>query len=443
MKGLLFTYALTYGGAVVSLFNPFIGLLIYICFAIIKPESLWHWSVPAGNYSRIIAIALLVGWAANGFGNWNIGRARAVLWALLGYMVWFALSAAQAYNSAVSWNVTEATAKIVLPFVVGITIIDSVGKLKTLAWVIMLSQGYVAYDLNMSYLAGYNRMTDVGFGGMDNNCNAIAMVCGAGFAFFLGLAETGWRRWLAFIAAALMTHAVLFAFSRGGMVALIIAGAVSFILIPKRPAYYFYLVLAVMLGLRMAGPEVRDRFFTTFADKAERDSSSQSRIDMWGTCLDLTVEHPLFGIGPNNFPVLAQKVGYTAGKQAHSLWMQVGAELGIPGLGFLLAFYLITMVRLWQLAKIADPIAPDVANSCRMVIAALTGFMVAAQFVSLAGLELPYYVTLVGAGYLKCCDGLTIAEPEWISEHDASLSRSDPAPRHGSWSANPVVSRTN
>ena len=39
MKGLLFTYALTYGGAVVSLFNPFYGLLIYVCFAIMRPET--------------------------------------------------------------------------------------------------------------------------------------------------------------------------------------------------------------------------------------------------------------------------------------------------------------------------------------------------------------------------------------------------------------------
>ena len=362
MKGLLFTYALTYGGAVVSLFNPFVGLLIYICFAIIKPESMWHWSVPAGNYSRIIAIALLVGWAANGFGNWNIGRARAVLWALLGYMAWFALSSLQAYDSVVSWHATEATAKIVLPFVVGITIIDSVQKLKALAWVIMLSQGYVAYDLNMSYLSGYNRLTDVGFGGMDNNCNAIAMACGAGFAFFLGLAETGWRRWLAFIAAAVMTHAILFAFSRGGMVALIIAGVVSFFLIPKRPIYYFYLLLAVVVGLRMAGPEVRDRFFSTFADQAERDTSAQSRIDMWTICADVTVEHPVFGIGPNNFPVLASRLGLTEGKQAHSLWLQVGAELGFPGLGFLLAFYLLTMVRLWHLARAVDPLDPDIED---------------------------------------------------------------------------------
>ena len=36
-----------------------------------------------------------------------------------------------------------------------------------------------------------------------------------------------------------------------------------------------------------------------------------------------------------------------------------------------------------------------------MVIAALTGFCVAAQFVSLEALEIPYYVALLGAGALK------------------------------------------
>ena len=77
VKGLLFTFLLTYGGGLVSLFNPFVGLLIYICFAIIKPESLWYWSVPAGNYSRIVFGALFVGWAMAGFGSWRLGRARA------------------------------------------------------------------------------------------------------------------------------------------------------------------------------------------------------------------------------------------------------------------------------------------------------------------------------------------------------------------------------
>ena len=62
MKGLIFTFLMTLGGSFAALWNPYIGFLVYVCFAILKPESLWDYSVPAGgNYSRIVAIALLLG----------------------------------------------------------------------------------------------------------------------------------------------------------------------------------------------------------------------------------------------------------------------------------------------------------------------------------------------------------------------------------------------
>jgi probable O-glycosylation ligase (exosortase A-associated) len=422
VKGLIFTYVLTYGGSLAALVNPFYGLLIYVCFAIIKPEALWHWSVPAGNYSRVIAVALLIGWAGAGFGRWDFGRAKLIVISLIGFLVWNAASAAMAADGEVAWNAVESLAKIVLPFVVGITLIDNVQQLKQLAWVIMLSQGYVAFEANMSYLEGNNWLMDQGFGGMDNNCIAIALVCATGFAFFLGLAETKtWRRWLAFFAAGLMAHAIMFSMSRGGMVALILTGVVSFLLIPKRPVYYAYLALAVAVGLMMAGPSVREEFATVFTDEKQRDESAQSRVVMWGHCVDLMLEEPGFGVGPKHFPLVVERFGfYNRGKEAHTLWLQTGAEVGAVGLGFLLAFYLAAMARCWVLARRLGEYNPDAANSCRMIIAALVGFMVAAQFVTLIGLELPYYVVLVGAGYLKLASRAEAYEAACAAlEHDA------------------------
>jgi probable O-glycosylation ligase (exosortase A-associated) len=410
VKGLIFTYLMCYGGAVVSLFRPWYGLLIYVCFAIIKPESLWHWAFQGGggNFSRIIAIALLVGWAIHGFGNWNLGRSRTTMFALVGFWCWAALSAVvAASNTTVAVHFLEELAKIVLPFVVGVTLIDSEKKVKQLAWVILISQGYVAWELNLSYLSGFNildgRVGPGNFAGMDNNCVAIAMVTGAGLAFFLGMHEKiWWRKWLAFLCAGLMAHTILFAFSRGGMLALVILGGVTFLLIDKRPRHFAFFGLAVIAGLLLAGPEVRERFALSFADKEHRDASAQSRIDMWNICLRLTGEHPLFGIGPDHFPVHAKSFGLTEGKIAHTLWLQIAAELGVVGLALLLLFYLGTMKKLWPLArrKVPDASEWDVAVA-RMVIAAFTGFIVSAQFVSLQGLELPYYICLVGAGTLK------------------------------------------
>jgi len=409
VKGLLFTYFLTYGGAAVSLFRPWYGLLIYVCFAIIHPESLWHWAFDeGGNFSRIIAVALLIGWAINGFGNWNLGRSRTTVAALVGFWCWAALSAVvAASDSDVAFRFLEAQIKIVLPFVVGVTLVDSEHKLKQLAWVILLSQGYVAWELNLSYLNGFNmldgRVGPGGFGGMDNNCVAIAMVTGAGLAFFLGMHEKiWWRKWLAFLCAGLMAHSIMFAFSRGGMLALIILGFVSFVLIDKRPRHFAYFGLAVVVGLLLAGPEVRERFSKTFVDEEQRDESAQSRLDMWNICLGVAADNPLFGIGPDHFPIHAKSFGLAEGKEAHTLWLQVAAELGVVGLALLLLFYLGTMKKLWPVARRKVPGGSewDVAVA-RMIIAAFTGFIVAAQFVSLEGLELPYYICLLGAGTLK------------------------------------------
>lgn len=408
MKGLIFTYLLCYGGAVASLFQPWYGLLIYVCFAIIKPESLWSWSVPPGNYSRIIAIALLVGWALHGFGNWNLRRAKTTVWALVGFWLWALVSSlVAASNQEVAFRFLEALLKIVLPFVVGITLINSEKRVRQLAWVILLSQGYIAWDMNLSYYNGINPLMTPwgtgGFAGMDNNCVAIAMVTGAGLAFFLGMHESlWWKKLLAFAAAALMAHAVLFSFSRGGMLGLIITGIVTFFLIDKRPQHFALFGLAALAALMLAGPEVRDEFWSAFADAEERDYSSQSRLDMWTICLRIMLENPLFGIGPDHFPIFASSFGLSQGKEAHTLWLQLGAELGVMGLGLLLLFYLGTLWKLWPIARRKSPHASEwnVAVA-RMMIASFAGFTVSAQFVTLEGLELPYYITLIGAGTLK------------------------------------------
>jgi len=418
--GLVFTYLMTYGGSVVALFNPFIGLLIYICFAIIRPEALWHWSVPPGNYSRVIALSLLVGWALRGFGDWRFGRATPIVLCLVAFLGWACISATRALMPERAWEWIEAIGKIVLPFVVGMTVIDSTLKLKQLAWLILLGHGYVAYELNRAYLNGFNRLQEVGFGGMDNNCLVITFVTCCGLAFFLGLsARALWQKALAFGCLALMTHAILFSFSRGGMLGLIVVGIVAFLITPKRLTNWLVMLAIAAVAIRLAGPEVVGRFFSTFADDQQRDVSAQSRLDMWKICADAIASNPVFGLGPYHFPVHAAHFGLTEGKEAHSLWLQIGAELGLPGLSLLLLFYLVCIVRLWPVSRfgypVPDPIFHDIA---RMVIASLAGFMVAAQFVSLPGLESPYYIVLIGAGALKLLSvpqydhiGLGAAEP--------------------------------
>lgn len=420
MKGLLFTYTMTCGGALVSLFSPFHGLLAYVCFAIVRPESMWPWSVSPGNYSRIVAIAMLIGWSYSKHATFRFGRAWGVLMLILTFWMWSVIGAFKAPNQDLAWEYVEILTKIVVPIFIGLTTIDSVSKLRQLAWTLVLSQGYVAFELNLNYFQGYNTLLFEGFAGLDNNSAAISLVTALGGAFFLGLHSPQlWQKGLAFGAAALMAHGVLFSFSRGGMLAMILTAFTAFVLIPKRPKHYLAFALAVAVAVQLAGPEVRTRFMLSFSQKdGEFEASAQSRVDLWKDCWDVMKRRPVFGAGPNHWPLMAAQYGWPAGKEAHSLWMQTGAEQGFLGFGLLLSFYGLCIVRLWRLTRpkvrVSDAWHRGIA---RMVIASLVGFIVAAQFVSLETLEIPYYLCLLGAATLKL-ESL----PEFAQQSDGALT---------------------
>jgi probable O-glycosylation ligase (exosortase A-associated) len=410
MKGLLFTFGLTYGGAIAALIDPFIGLLVYVCFGILKPEAVWPWSVPQANFSRMIAIALLAGWALRGLRGWDLGKGKAVIMALVGYLVWTIVGALRATDQTLAWGFVEQLAKIVIPIVVGSTMIDSIRKLKLLAWVILLSQAYPAFELNMTYLGGYNQLRTEGFAGMDNNSYAISLDTCCGVAIFMFFhTEKRWQRVIAGASLAMMAHAVLLSFSRGGMLGLVVVSTISFVILPKGRKEVVGFLLATCLGICLAGPQVRDRFRTAFSDSEHRDEAASSRLFFWKVCWDTMLENPVFGVGPDHMPMQFGRMGlrvYENGvlvdREAHTLWLQLGAELGFPGVLLLLSFYGIPVVRLWPIARGKKAVAdPWLTYLSRMVIASLAGFAVSAQFVSLERLEAPYYIALVGAGVLK------------------------------------------
>ncbi|MCA9084964.1 MAG: O-antigen ligase family protein, partial [Planctomycetaceae bacterium] len=129
------------------------------------------------------------------------------------------------------------------------------------------------------------------------------------------------------------------------------------------------------------------------------EASAQSRLDLWKDCYVLFSEDPIFGCGPDHWPLHAESFGWEPLKEAHSLWVQTATETGIPGIIMYSGFYLSCIIGCWKMLKILPPDAdPWFGDSCRMTIAALVGFGVSAQFVSLEALEVPYYTALLGAG---------------------------------------------
>ncbi|MCA9035347.1 MAG: O-antigen ligase family protein [Planctomycetaceae bacterium] len=403
MKGLVFTWLLTVVGVSSSIVSPFYGFIAYVALAILKPDSLWEHSISGGRFSLIVAMSMLLSWGFRGCGNWNLGRARGITLCFIGFWIWAILGALTADVPGPAWFFVEEVARILLPFLVGITSIRSVSDLRKLVWVIVLCEGYVCFEMNMWYFRGYNYLWHVGFAGMDNNSVAIGFVAVLGLCIFLFFsAENLLQRVVVVVCAAFIAHAIQFSFSRGAMLAAVLTSGICFFIMQKTTRHYVLFGGGLLLALMVAGPQVRERFLQTFEKKdGKYEASAQSRLDLWKDCYTLFKRDPIMGCGPNHWPLHAESFGWTPYKEAHSLWVQTATEMGIPGISLLAGFYVLCIWRcFWMLRSLTPEDDPLLADFARMTIASLCGFGVAAQFVSLETLEIPYYVNLVGAGTL-------------------------------------------
>ena len=403
MKGLILTYIVTVVGSVAALRYPLIGLQVYVGLAVLRPQSIFGFAGDLSNLSLMVGVAVLIGWLVQGFGSWSFGRGRLVVLSLVAFVLWFVVSATQALEPDESFQSLEELSKFVLPFFVGVTLMKGEKDWRPMLWTIVLCQGYVGFEMHINYLVkGYNTAAE-GFGGMDNNCFGASLVTVLGPAIALMISSrTLAARCLAGAAAALILHTILLTFSRGAMVGLLAVAVTAFVMMPKRPKYIGALVLTAAVAAYFTGPELMDRYASTFVTAEERDGSAESRIDLWKDCIEVIKEYPVFGVGPANWRVVAERYGWPPGKSAHSVWMETGAESGIPGALFLMLFFGGAIVRLWPVAR-----APQTeANYYEVVLASgvvlsIVGFVVAGQFVSVPGLEVPYYVTMLGAAMLK------------------------------------------
>jgi len=403
VKGLIFTWLLTALGVSTSCINPYNGFLVYVALAILRPDSLWSSHIAEGRFSFYVAAAMLLNWLVRCCGNWNLGPSRRITLLFVGYWLWSVFLSFRAESPPHAWYFVEQQAKILLPFLVGITTVRTATDLRRLAWVIVVCQGYVAFELNRWYFSGFNYLWEIGFAGLDNNSMAIGLVTALGVAFFLFFYETSYmRRFMIAACAAFIGHAILFSFSRGAMLATVIFAVVSFGIIRKTTLHYTVFGGGLLMAVLLAGPEVRERFFETFAQKnGVREASAQSRLDLWRDCATLLARDPIMGCGPDHWPLHAHEFGWPEGKEAHSLWVQTAVELGIPGILMYMGFFLTAIWCSWLLLqRTKNDSDAWFADSARMTIASLAGFMVAAQFVSLEALEIPYYVVLLGAGSL-------------------------------------------
>ncbi|MBC7871607.1 MAG: O-antigen ligase family protein [Chitinophagaceae bacterium] len=139
------------------------------------------------------------------------------------------------------------------------------------------------------------------------------------------------------------------------------------------------ILLQAALFLNIFPPPSNQTAPATTGISARDESSFNRRFDIWRSALDIVIDHPLTGAGINTFrtgdvrrdyPVVTYDFDcpQTTGcprvlPHAHNELLQLGADLGIPGLIIFIGWHVATAYMLWRCWRSGDQGARVVAVS--------------------------------------------------------------------------------
>jgi O-antigen ligase len=189
-------------------------------------------------------------------------------------------------------------------------------------------------------------------------------------------------------AGCILTCTVISTYSRGGLLALTAAIFAVWLCfrLNNRVAISFLLLFALGAGIAIAhsgSSTFFDRIATISNPKGDPTGSAQERQRLLQRSLEVTLAHPIFGVGPGQFAEISG-----SWLQTHNTYTQFSAEAGIPSL---ILFVMLFGAAFKSLRSVRNQgqvmTARHLANG---IFAGLIGYMVGAFFLSTAFWFSPY-----------------------------------------------------
>jgi O-antigen ligase len=170
-------------------------------------------------------------------------------------------------------------------------------------------------------------------GTYDPNDMALTLVVAMPLMYYMMEQYGGWKKLLLMGGMFLALVIIIKTGSRGGFLALVAAaGAVFFEKGVTFTLKRLPLILIIgMIVLSMA-PQEQIHRLTTMFDKDYNTTSNKGREDIWKRGVTIMLQNPLLGCGINKFDVANSSLHGGTWQAAHNAYLQMGAELGIPGL---------------------------------------------------------------------------------------------------------------
>ncbi len=247
----------------------------------------------------------------------------------------------------------------------------------------------------------------------DPNESALMFAMAFPLIFWKLVGSKGWKKILLVCLSGLVIIGIIQTQSRGGFLALIAVVAVcvsQYKRIGKVSKMKIALIVLAIIGILFVqgGSEYGERISSIFNSKLDYNYFDQGgRLIIWQHAVTMMVTHPVLGIGVDTFETGLATL-FSGDKEvwqaAHNSFLQVGAELGFPGL---IAFCIIIFSSLKSLKKVVLALdVPDRKLHAAVImsyslIGCWTGFIVGGFFLSQAYRNLFFLLLSVSSAFLN------------------------------------------
>ena len=309
-------------------------VLTYLLFEFGRPQELIPGirAIPFGSgLSALILLTVLMS------GKLNFSNLQTKLWLPL-----FAVMAIHVPTAVNNFHALMTFKDMFLLYCVYLGIVAFVDSLERMMTLIKMWMGILGFLAVMGVAKG-----GVGIGAWmgDENDFCMVMNMAAPFGYFLFFSATGVKekmKYLGFLGTFIL--AAMASLSRGGFMGLASVGAYCWYRSPKK-GYALIVLVIVMVFMVVLAPE---KYWDEIASSTSEETmgvegTGGARLYTWGVGMKMFYSNPIIGVGQANFPWAfevyeAGERFHTrsfAGRQAHSAWVTLLAELGLAGIAIL------------------------------------------------------------------------------------------------------------
>lgn len=369
-------------------------VLAYLLFEFGRPQELIPGikAIPFGTgLSVLIFLKVLMS------GKLSFSRAQTKLWIVLFSVM--AIHVPVATNNFWALMTFKDMFLLYCVYLGVITFVNSTEKMMTL---MKLWMGIHLFLAVMGVAKG-----GVGIGAWmgDENDFCMVMNMAAPFAYFLLFASSGMAerlKYLGVLGAVIL--GAMASLSRGGFMGLASVGAYCWYRSPKKLNALVVLLVAVVFMVALAPETYWDEIASSGSDETVNKGTGAERLYTWGIGMDMFFGNPIIGVGQSNFPWTFDEYQGTrtfqgrsiAGRQAHSAWVTLIAELGLAGIVIIGAMLLQCYKDLKLVRTSLSPVRSgqkhgqtvQVGEDIRVYLAramegSLIGFIVSGVFISI------------------------------------------------------------